>query len=365
MSHSTIYLKPLGALLLTPAILLSACTSNDADSTVNSANDTAVSLVNCGKEVTYEATDSWFVNDSNIIALALAAGGGEHIKYTAQLKQDHDLLRAKYGNIVDDLNEVSPNLVSLEEIVAQDPDIFVAGWDYGMSDTNNINPDTLGDYDIDTYILSESCRQEGSTRRGTMDPWAAADEDILNLGKLAGTEDTAEAVVADIAKRRTAIEAAPAPEDVPVGFIFDSGTDAPFTSGSFGAPTAILEAAGSRNAMDSVDDTWVNVSWENLVESDPDYFVFVDYPGQSFEEKIAVLEQNPATKDLPAVVEQRYINLPYAMWCSSPLNIDAAEWIRIALEAYGLVPESDIEPTMSLPSSLDGLEYLPNEGQLN
>lgn len=365
MSLATTYFKPLGALVLTPAMLLSACSNDDADSTASKPSDTAISLINCEEEVTYEATDSWFVNDSNIIALALAAGGSEHIQYTAQLKQDHDLLRAKYGDVVDDLNEVSPNLVSLEEIVAQDPDIFVAGWNYGMSDTNNINPDTLGDYEIGTYILSESCRQEGSTRRGTMDPWAAADEDILNLGKLAGTEETAEAVVADIAARRADLEAAPAPDEVPVGFIFDSGTDAPFTSGAFGAPTAILEAAGSRNAMDTIEDTWVSVSWENLVESDPDYFVFVDYPGQSLEEKIAVLEQNPATQGLPAVIEQRYINLPYAMWCSSPLNIDAAEWIRVALEAYGLVPESDITPKLSLPTSLDGLDHLPHEGQLN
>lgn len=45
------------------------------------------------------------------------------------------------------------------------------------------------------------------------------------------------------------------------------------------------------------------------------------------------------------------------MWVSSPLNIDAAEHVRKGLEKFGLVPESDIEPAMTLPESLDGREY--------
>lgn len=356
----------LTSLLAAPALLLTACSSDEGTSGSDDTSTQAasVSVENCGEEVTYDHTGSWFVNDGNIIALALASGASENIKFTSQLEKDEDILRAKYGDVVDDLNPVSTRLVSLEEIVAQDPDIFVAGWNYGMTDTNNVNPETLAEHGIGTYILSESCRQEGSERRGTMDPWEAADADILNLGTIAGTEDTAQSVVDDIHTRLEALRAAPTAAETPVGFIFDSGTDSIFTSGSFGAPTAILEAAGSENAMDDIDDTWVTVSWENLATANPDYIVFVDYPGQSFEEKVKVLQSNDATKDLPAVREERFINLPYAMWCSSPLNIDAAEWIRVALEQYDLVPDSDITPELSLPESLDGVDYLPNNGQV-
>ena len=57
-----------------------------------------------------------------------------------------------------------------------------------------------------------------------------------------------------------------------------------------------------------------------------------------------MLKSNPATKDLPAVTEERFLNLPIPAWTSSPLNINSAEQLRVALEEHDLVPESDIEP---------------------
>ena len=88
-----------------------------------------------------------------------------------------------------------------------------------------------------------------------------------------------------------------------------------------------------------------------------DVLVFVDYPGQTFEEKVKILKERDATKDLPAVKENRFINLPYAMWTSSPLNVDAAEYVRKGYEKFGLAPASDITPALTLPDSLQGKEY--------
>src|SRR5699024_2302692 len=152
----------------------------------------------------------------------------------------------------------------------------------------------------------------------------------------------------DIKERLKALEDAPQPKKEPTVFLFDSGTKDIFTSGSFGGPQAIIEAAGARNATADVKDTWTEVSWERLVASKPDFFAFVDYPGQSYRQKIRVLQTNPATKDLPAVKQERFINLPISAWTSSPLNIDAAEQLRAALEQHHLVPASDIEPEHDL-----------------
>ena len=162
------------------------------------------------------------------------------------------------------------------------------------------------------------------------------------------TEDRATEVNDDIARRRAALEEAPQATKPPTVFVFDSGTKQIFTSGSFGAPQAIIEAAGAKNATADVKDTWTEVSWEQLVSSDPDFFAFVDYEGQSFEDKVKVLESNPATRDLPAVKEKRFLNLPIPAWTSSPLNINSAEQLRVALEEHDLVPESDIEPEHDL-----------------
>ena len=68
----------------------------------------------------------------------------------------------------------------------------------------------------------------------------------------------------------------------------------------------------------------------------------------SEDEKIAALRSNPASRNLKAVRENRFVNLPYAMWVSSPLNIDAAEIMRGVLENHGLAPESGITPSLDV-----------------
>lgn len=41
-------------------------------------------------------------------------------------------------------------------------------------------------------------------------------------------------------------------------------------------------------------------------------------------------------------------NFPYAMWVSSPPNIDSAEIVRKVLECRDLAPQSQIEPTLDV-----------------
>lgn len=130
--------------------------------------------------------------------------------------------------------------------------------------------------------------------------------------------------------------------------LFDSAKGAVFTSGRYGGPQGIIDAAGAANLAADVADTWTTVSWEKVATAKPDFIAFVHYGQQTMADKIAQLEANPATRDLPAVQEKRYLNLPYAAWTSSPLNVDAAENLRKALEEASLLPASQITPRHDL-----------------
>lgn len=344
------------ALTVTAALVLAGCSDTDTGAT---SADGELTVQNCGEEVTYSADPSLLVNDSNIISIALSAGAQENITAVSRMDENRDILSAKYGaETIESLNEITPQYPSLEQIISVQPDVYFSGWGYGLSESTGVTPGHLADRDIEVYQLSEACRQDGGTNRGVMDPWEAIDIDLHNIGQLVGDTETAESVIEDQNARLEALNKAPQPEEAPNVFLFDSGTDALFTSGKFGAPQAIIEAAGGRNHAADIEDTWVQVGWEELASEAPDAFVFVDYEGQTFEEKIEQLKSHPVTRDLPAVQEERFINLGYAMWCSSPLNVDAAEILRKGLETFGLVPESEIEPALELPESLDGQEYL-------
>jgi len=317
------------------ALALSGCTA--AADKQNTSGE--VTVTNCEQQVSFPTpAERLFVNDSNLISMVLALGAEDQVAAVSSLDRDEEVLTEHYGPAVGELNQVSDDYPSLETVIAARPDVMVAGWNYGYDDAKHLTPDSLAAHDIGAYVLTESCRQDDSDARGIVDPWAALRDDLTNLGQITGHAEQAEQVTADLDARLEALADAPQAEKKPVLFVFDSGDKAIFTSGAFGAPQVIIEAAGGRNAVDDLKDTWTEVSWERLAAAQPDAFLFVDYPGQTFEQKVAILKSHPATRNLPAVKEGRFLNLPYAMWTSGPLNIDAAEDARAALENWGLAP---------------------------
>ena len=357
MKRSVITAGP--ALAITLA-LASACGS-DATNSADGGTGGEVTVVNCGEEVTYpETVDELFAYDSGIISIALSAGAIDQLTAVAAASEDEDLLRLAYGDQYDQLNEVTGKGPTLENVVAAEPDVMFAGWNYGFSDSRGLTPDILAGHDIGVYQLSEACRQaEGEVQRGTMDPWEALDTDLRNIGIITGNAETGAAAADDVAERLEALRALPAPEGRPTIFLVDSTSDTILSSGSFGGPQGIIDAAGARSATEDVADTWTSVSWERLAAEDPDMIAFVDYGEQTVDDKIAALKAHPASRDLKAVRENRFVNLPYGMWVSSPLNIDAAETIRAVLEKHGLAPETGLTPQLDVTElQLGGNDWL-------
>lgn len=317
---------------------LAGCTAPAASDT------TSISLENCGAEVGFPSpAQRMFVNDGNMVSMVLALKAEGSVAAVSSIQRDEETLRRHYGDAVNSLKPVAPEYPSRETVLAQDPDVMVAGWNYGYSEEKNLTPASLQEDGIAPYILTESCRQQdGERARGVVAPWDALRTDLTNLGAITGHTDDAGRVVADLDTRLAALTSAPKAERPPVVFLFDSASDTVYSSGKFGAPQAIIDAAGGVNALADLDDTWTAVSWERVAAANPDAFLFVDYPPQTFEEKVALLEARPGISAIPAVRDRRFLNLPYALWTSGPLNIDAAEQVRAQFEAWGLVPPSEV-----------------------
>lgn len=335
--------------IITGLVALVGC-SGGSPGDGDAASGDRVTVTNCGEKVDFpQPAERIYVYDGGMIAMTLAVGAMDQIVGTAALEQNEEALSTVYGNdVVDSLPVATDGQPTFENVVAQKPDLFFAGWNYGYDPETNLTPDGLAQHDIAAYTLSESCRQGSDGARGTMPPWQALFTDLTNLGTISGNQDQAQHLVTDIKQRLDALRSAPQPDDPPTVFLFDSGTKNAMSSGAFGGPQAIIEAAGGRNALEDVNDTWISVSWERIATAKPDFIAFNDYGEQTLEEKIEVLRNNPATQDLPAVKQERFLNLPYAAWVSSPLNIDAAEQLRHALEKWDLVPDSDIQPEHDL-----------------
>ena len=150
--------------------------------------------------------------------------------------------------------------------------------------------------------------------------------DILNLGTIFGVEGRAETLVAgykselnDFNTKLESIE-----EGLRV-FVYDSGDDAPFTAGRYAMPTALIEAAGGKNIMDDFNKSWGTVTWEEVVERDPQVVVIINYGDVTAEQKRNFMMSNPAFKNISAVENDRFVTLEYVEATPGPRNIKAVK----------------------------------------
>ena len=159
--------------------------------------------------------------------------------------------------------------------------------------------------------------------------------DIINIGKIFRVEERAGELVAQLREREAAVEASVAGLEPVRVFYFDSDTGGGVDMsmvGDTGLQSLMLEMAGAENIFSDVEGQFVAVSWEDVVDRDPEYIIVCDYYGEGYaEEKIAELKANPATMDMDAVVNDRFIVVPGMAMFPSLECMDAVELIAAGL----------------------------------
>ncbi len=102
-----------------------------------------VTVDNCGAPLVFEKTpERLVVHDMNMTDMAFALGlqdkivGLTGITGWYKTSPDFDALRG-------DIPELAPKYPTVENLVAASPDLFFAGWYYGMKPGGEVTPDTL------------------------------------------------------------------------------------------------------------------------------------------------------------------------------------------------------------------------------
>lgn len=290
------------------------------------AKSAAVTLTNCGREVTYEKVPERVVtNDVGITELMLALGLEDRMAGFAMPDDKGDLSDVPWKDGYDKVRWLSKDQLTKENVLDARADLVFAGWNYGFREEGGFTPEALGKLGIPSYILTESCRNSRTkSSRGIMPPLDALYADLTNLGKLFGVEKRAAALIADFKKRIADVRAkAPSGTDRPTVFLYDSGRDQPFTSGRYAAPEQIITESGGVNVMHDVADSWTTVGWESVVERNPDVILVCDYGDVSAEEKKKFLLSHPPLRDVSAVKNRRIFTLDYVDLVESPRNPSA------------------------------------------
>ncbi len=282
----------------------------------------------CDRTVTFDAPPQRAIsNDVNLTEMMLVLGlAGRMVGYTGI--SGWKTLEEDMRSGIEELPELSAKYPSKEVIVGADADFFFAGWNYGMKVGGEVTPDTLEPFGVKVYELTESCAHIMEKGRASIEDMYT---DLLNLGKIFGVESHASQLIdgyrADLAAFTDSLET----DDPLRVFVYDSGEDTPFTAGLYAMPTALIEAAGGVNVMDDFEKSWGTVTWETVVEKNPEVIVIVNYGTVTAAQKRAFMMSNPAFADLDAVKNDRFVTLDYVEATPGPRNIKA---IKTLAEAF-------------------------------
>jgi iron complex transport system substrate-binding protein len=227
------------------------------------------------------------------------------------------------------LNQFAPRYPSMEAILGQNADFYFAGWQYGFGDTD-VTPSKLAEFGVKSYVLYESCIRIGPRPPISMETMYA---DILALGQIFGIEPKAEAMVADFRKRVAAVtertgSAASKPRLMYCGGC--NNDSPPRTIGTEGMPRLLFELAGGKNVFDDIKDSYVNVSWDAVIDRDPEWIV-ISNPRIPHEDSIKYLTTSPALSNVSAVKNRNFLFMTYAERSPSTRNVDALERLARAI----------------------------------
>ncbi|MBA8806796.1 putative F420-0 ABC transporter substrate-binding protein [Promicromonospora sukumoe] len=312
-------------------LALAACSAgaSDADAAAPASAGAPVTLDNCGFETTVAAPPERVVTiKSSTTEMLLALGLGDRIVGSAFLD----------GPVPDALESVpavdepfADEAPGSEATLELEPDLVYAGWESNLTAETAGDRETLATLGVATYVSPAACKEDGYMP----DPltFDTVFGEIEEVGSLFGAEDAAATLVEEQQAALAAIE----PDDRGLTALWwSSGDDTPYVGAGIGAPQMIMDAAGLTNVAADVHDTWTSLGWENVVEADPDVIVLVDAAWNPADAKIEALAANPATREMSAVKDERYVVVPFPATEAGVRNVDAVASVVDQLADLGL-----------------------------
>lgn len=297
-----------------------------------------VTVDNGNRRIVFEKAPERVVTngDSNIIELMFALGLEGRVIGYAGFNPKRMTVSDKYVERLSRLKMISDDYITLEQLVGANPDMFLSGYFYGLDipgDTTGsaITPEELDKYGIKSYAITESL-----IRVMKKPPVSLEDtyNDVRNLGVIFNVQDEAAAVISSMKARAAAVTDKTAAVREPVNvFILRVVTDtdvaigtAAKTVGGQAMPSALTALAGGRNVFGGVDDSWIKVSWEEVIGHNPDVIVILAYGFTIDCDKIAeTLRSMPELSGVRAVKNNRIYSTRVENTYPGPRAVDGLE----------------------------------------
>ena len=264
------------------------------------ASDTApqqagfpVSVDNCGRQVIVKTPPKRAVGYyQQSVELLLALGLRDSI--AATVYPDNPPL-PQYAEAYRSIPQLSAKDASFEQVLSTDPDFVYGGYSSTFDETTGRSRKAFADAGIATYLNPEYCAKKPIMMDDVY-------SEIRRIGEFFGVADRAQALITDMQRSVSGAQERVSGVKRLKAFVYDSGDDTAFTAGRQGIGNQIIQLAGGTNVFGDLNDTFADVSWEQVLQRNPDVIVIYDYFGTpSVEEKKAFLRGKPELANVPAI----------------------------------------------------------------
>jgi len=289
---------------LTTAVVVPATTVPPVDTDEPLASLFPVTIENCGITFTYDKPIEKAISlNQHVTEMMLALGLEDQMIGTAYID---DFILPELLNAYQSLEVLADEYPSREVILNLEPDFIYGGFGSAFSDENSGSQESLQDLGINSYLTHAVCDEGADTIEDIY-------TDITAIGAIGGVPDMAEALIAAMKADLDSIESEIGDDVEPAYvFMFDSGNDAPYAAACCGMVNALIESAGGENIFGDVDGRWTEVSWEEVLDMDPDVIILTDAVWSTAEEKIELMNNSPVLSEMSAVVNNRFVILKFS-----------------------------------------------------
>lgn len=192
---------------------------------------------------------------------------------------------------------LSKRYPSKEVLYSVEPD-FISGWHSSLNSKRLAGVEELMENGVTPYIITSL--EKGATMEDIY-------EDYYTLGRIFDVNEKADKVVDEL--KKSVEKASNIHKNIKNKKIlaYDSGKEAPFVVAGSGLGNDIIEKAGGENIFSDITGNYATVSWEAVLERDPEVILIVNYGGEKYQDKIEFFKENNFTRELDAVKNNNFV----------------------------------------------------------
>lgn len=302
------------------------------ESSANTGSGFPLTIENCGLTYTYAAPPEQAVTMNQAATeIMLALGLEDKMIGTAYLD---DVILPSLAEAYNSVPVLAAEYPSQELLFSHEPDFVYGVYRSAFADEAAGPREELMGLGINSYLSVASCEDE--TLRPELATLETLYTEIQNIADIFGVSERGEALIAEMQTRLDVVTTTIGDDVEPVSiFWFDSEDGgSPFVGACCGIPNEIIRQVGGENIFADAEGNWATVSWEEVIDRDPEAIVVVHAAWSTAEEKIELLTTNPAYASIKAVQDERFIIVPFSATTLGIRNVDAIEDV-----ARGLYPD--------------------------